>query len=61
MLAFSIVTLLACLIIKYRFKEDLELEEKYAKEGFSAYLSKPIEYKKMEMIVKDLLPPEKII
>lgn len=39
----------------------MELEEKYAKEGFSAYLSKPIEYKKMEMIVKDLLPPEKII
>ncbi len=24
-------------------------------------ISKPIEYKKMEMIVKDLLPPEKII
>jgi CheY-like chemotaxis protein len=38
----------------------MEIEGEYAKEGFSAYLSKPIEFKKMEIVVKDLLPSEKI-
>ena len=38
----------------------MEIEDEYAKEGFSAYLSKPIEFKKMEKIIKDLLPQEKI-
>ena len=38
----------------------MEIEGEYAKEGFRAYLSKPIEFKKMEIVVKDLLPSEKI-
>lgn len=38
----------------------MELEGEYAKEGFRAYLSKPIEFKKMEMVIKDLLPSAKV-